>query len=151
MDIRMTFRDQLRSSQDWNDALDQIERDLDALDDKAKQSDSLFELAQLAEAVCAERERPLALYQKAWKQHPENRKALRRARELYSELGRLDMVAKVGELELKQSPDDLELAGFVGEAMLDAGAFDKARVQLERAAAAASVAPRVASRDMIAG
>lgn len=53
------------------------------------------------------------------------------------------MVAKVGELELKQSPDDLELAGFVGEAMLDAGAFDKARVQLERAAAAAGVVPRV--------
>ncbi|MBK9030356.1 MAG: hypothetical protein IPL61_03295 [Myxococcales bacterium] len=80
-----------------------------------------------------ERERALTLYQRAWKLHPDNLKALSRAREVYGELGRHEMVAKLGEMELKSPAASAELPGIVGEALLDSGQRDKASAVLERA------------------
>ncbi|MEZ4399395.1 MAG: tetratricopeptide repeat protein [Kofleriaceae bacterium] len=81
-----------------------------------------------------ERERALGLYQRAWKLHPDNLKALSRAREVYGELGRHEMVAKLGEMELKSPAAIDELAGIVGEALLDSGQRDKAETVLAHAA-----------------
>ena len=93
----------------------------------------MFELAALVEDVIPERERALGLYQRAWKLHPDNLKALSRAREVYGEIGRFEMVAKLGEMELRSPAAAKNLAAIVGEALLDSGQKDKAQPILERA------------------
>ena len=100
---------------------------------KPEQSERLFELAALVEDVIPERERALGLYQRAWKLHPDNLKALSRAREVYGEIGRFEMVAKLGEMELRSPLASNNLAQIVGEAMLDSGQKDKALPVLQRA------------------
>jgi tetratricopeptide (TPR) repeat protein len=93
--------------------------------------------------VIPERERALGQYQRAWKLHPDNLKALSRAREVYAELGRHEMVAKLGEMELKSPAASAELPGIVGEALLDSGQRDKATAVLERAVERTPEATRV--------
>src|SRR5262249_40448419 len=87
----------------------------------------------LVEDVIPERERCLGLYQRAWKLHPDNLKALSRAREVYGEIGRFEMVAKLGEMELRSPLAANNLAQIVGEAMVDSGQKDKALPILQRA------------------
>ena len=106
---------------------------MEASGSKPEQSERLFELAALVEDVIPERERALGLYQRAWKLHPDNLKALSRAREVYGEIGRFEMVAKLGEMELRSPAAASNLAGIVGEALLDSGQKDKALPILERA------------------
>ena len=133
MDTRTLLRERLRRARDWAAVIDELEKELEGSGGKPDQSERLFELARLVEDVIPERERALGLYQRAWKLHPDNLKALSRAREVYSELGRHEMVAKLGEMELKSPAASAELLGIVGEALLDSGQRDKATAVLERA------------------
>ena len=133
MDTRTLLRERLRRSRDWAIAIDELEKELEASGSKPEQSERLFELAALVEDVIPERERALGLYQRAWKLHPDNLKALSRAREVYGEIGRFEMVAKLGEMELRSPAAASNLAGIVGEALLDSGQKDKALPILERA------------------
>src|SRR5437868_508825 len=133
MDTRTLLRERLRRSRDWAATIDELEKELEASGAKPDQSEKLYELARLVEDVIPERERALGLYQRAWKVHPDNLKALTRAREVYGELGRHEMVAKLGEMELRSPAAPIDLAAIVGEALLDAGQRDKAIPFLERA------------------
>src|SRR5215470_9922021 len=131
MDTRTQLRDRLRRSRDWAATIDELEKELEATGTKPEQSEKLFELASLVEDVIPERERALGLYQRAWKLHPDNLKALSRAREVYGEIGRFEMVAKLGEMELRSPLAPTNLAQIVGEALLDSGQKDKAKSVLE--------------------
>ncbi len=133
MDTRTLLRERLRLSRDWPATIDELEKELEASGTKPEQSERLFELATLVEDVIPERERALGLYQRAWKLHPDNLKALSRAREVYGEIGRFEMVAKLGEMELRSPAAPTNLAQIVGEALLDNGQKDKARPVLQRA------------------
>ena len=133
MDTRMLLRDRLRRSRDWVTTIDELEKELEQAGGKPEQSERLYELARLTEDIVPERERALGLYQRAWKLHPDNLKALSRAREVYGELGRHEMVAKLGEMELKSPAASIGLAAIVGEALLDSGQREKATPVLERA------------------
>jgi len=133
MDTRTLLRERLRHSRDWSNAIDELEKELEASGSKPEQSERLFELASLVEEVIPERERALGLYQRAWKLHPDNLKALSRAREVYGEIGRFEMVAKLGEMELRSPAAASNLAQIVGEALLDSGQKEKAHAVLERA------------------
>ena len=137
MRLRTEMLGRLRRSSNWAVTLEELEREADSVENKEERSEILFELGSLSEEVVPERDKALGIYQRAWKLHPENIKALTRARELYRELGRLEMVAKVGELELRMrqnEPNAGELACVVGEALLDSGQREKAAVVLELAA-----------------
>ncbi|HWO19719.1 MAG TPA: tetratricopeptide repeat protein [Kofleriaceae bacterium] len=133
MDTRNLLRERLRLSRDWVAAIDELEKELEASGSKPEQSERLYELAALVEDVIPERERALGLYQRAWKLYPDNLKALSRAREVYGEIGRFEMVAKLGEMELRSPLASLELGQIVGEALLDSGQKDKALAVLQRA------------------
>ncbi len=133
MDTRTLLRERLRQSRDWAATIDDLEKELEGSGSKPEQSERLFELAALVEDVIPERERALGLYQRAWKLHPDNLKALSRAREVYGEINRLEMVAKLGEMELRSPAAAKELAGIVGSALVDSGQKDKAIVVLQRA------------------
>ncbi|HEU0033618.1 MAG TPA: tetratricopeptide repeat protein [Kofleriaceae bacterium] len=52
---------------------------------------------------------------------------------MYGEIGRFEMVAKLGEMELRSPLAPMNLAQIVGEAMLDNGQKDKALPVLQRA------------------
>ena len=144
MDTRTLLRERLRRSRDWAATIDELEKEMEASGTKPEQSERLFELASLVEDVIPERERALGLYQRAWKLFPDNLKALSRAREVYGEIGRYEMVAKLGEMELR-SPlaASNQLAGIVGEALLDSGQKDKALPLLQRALGATPESTRV--------
>lgn len=133
MDTRTLLRERLRRSRDWAAAIDELEKELEASGTKPEQSERLCELAALVEDVIPERDRAIGLYQRAWKLHPANVKALSRAREVYGEIGRFEMVAKLGEMELRDPNSPSNLAQIVGEAMLDNGQKDKALPILQRA------------------
>ena len=113
MDTRTLLRERLRRSRDWVVAIDELEKELEASGTKPEQSEWLFELAALVEDVIPERERALGLYQRAWKLHPDNLKALSRAREVYGEIGRFEMVAKLGEMELRSPAAPTNLAAYI--------------------------------------
>ncbi|HPH66136.1 MAG TPA: hypothetical protein PLF40_10345, partial [Kofleriaceae bacterium] len=125
--------DRLRQSRDWSTSIDELEKELEGSGTKPEQSERLFELAAIAEEVIPERDRALGLYQRAWKLHPDNLKALSRAREVYAEIGRLEMVGKLGEMELRSPAAAANLAAIVGEALLDSGQKDKALAVLQKA------------------
>ena len=133
MDTRTLLRERLRRSRDWAAAIDELEKELEASGTKPEQSERLCELAALVEDVIPERDRAIGLYQRAWKLHPANVRALSRAREVYGEIGRFEMVAKLGEMELRDPNSPSNLAQIVGEAMLDNGQKDKALPILQRA------------------
>ncbi|MBA3456339.1 MAG: tetratricopeptide repeat protein, partial [Deltaproteobacteria bacterium] len=133
MDTRTLLRERLRRSRDWTAAIDELEKELEASGTKPEQSERLCELAALVEDVIPERDRAIGLYQRAWKLHPANVRALSRAREVYGEIGRFEMVAKLGEMELRDPNSPSDLAQIVGEAMLDSGQKDKALPILQRA------------------
>ena len=143
MDTRTELRERLRRSRDWALTIDELEKELEASGSKPEQSERLYELASLVEDVIPERERALGLYQRAWKLHPDNLKALSRAREVYGEIGRFEMVAKLGEMELRSPAAANNLAQIVGEAMLDSGQKDKALPVLQRALGAEPNSVRV--------
>ena len=143
MDTRTLLRDRLRRSRDWTQTIDELEKELEASGTKPEQSERLFELAALVEDVIPERERALGLYQRAWKLHPDNLKALSRAREVYGEIGRYEMVAKLGEMELRSPHASTNLPAIVGEALLDSGQKDKALPILQRALGATPDSVRV--------
>jgi tetratricopeptide (TPR) repeat protein len=131
--LRIEIRDRLRRSRDWNLAISELEQEIEGVEDVQQRSELLFEIANVTEEIVPERERALAIYQRAWKLHPENIKALTRAREVYGDLGRLEMVAKVGQLELKLRNNDGDLAALVGLAYLDSGQRKKALPLLQLA------------------
>jgi|GEM_PF-4480450 len=132
------LRERLHSARDWGVAIEELEREVEQIADARERSEVLYELGALSEEVFPERERALAIYQRAWRMFPDNIKALVRAREVYHELGRLEMVAKLGQLELKVASGDeaAELAAMVGEALLDCRAKDQAVAMLQQALAA---------------
>jgi tetratricopeptide (TPR) repeat protein len=134
METRTLLRERLRRSRDWAATIDDLEKELETTGTKPEQSERLYELAAIVEDVIPEREKALGLYQRAWKLHPDNLKALSRAREVYGEINRLEMVAKLGEMELRSPAAARNLAAIVGEALLDSGQKDKAKAVLERAA-----------------
>ncbi|MCG8418317.1 MAG: tetratricopeptide repeat protein [Proteobacteria bacterium] len=140
METRSNLRARLRSSRDWAAEIDDIEREIESLESHQDRSEKLYVLAALAEEVIPERDRALGMYQRAWKLYPQNIKALSRARQVYREIGRLEMVAKLGEIEVQSmvqagldGAQGAELAGLVGEALLDCGQGERARPLLERA------------------
>ncbi|MEM9490519.1 MAG: hypothetical protein AAGC55_15335, partial [Myxococcota bacterium] len=142
MELRTDLRECLRRSRDWAAAIDEVERGIERLEDPAERSHKLFELGAVAEEVSPERDRALSMYQRAWKAHPQNLAALSRARQLYREMGRMEMVAKLGEIEVQSlvqtngedalaTPNGAALAGIVGEALLDCGQGERARPLLQ--------------------
>src|SRR5258706_108581 len=146
MDTRTLLRERLRRSRDWTQTIDDLEKETESTGTKPEQSERLFELAALVEDVIPERERALGLYQRAWKLHPDNLKALSRAREVYGEIGRFEMVAKLGEMELRSPQAATNLAQIVGEALVDSGQKDKALPILQRSLGARGHPAQVRSR-----
>ncbi len=151
MELRTEIRRRLRSARDWTVVIDELDREVEAVTSEAEKSERLYEIGQLCEEVIPDRDRALERYQRAWRIHPANLKALTRARTVYREMGRLEMVAKVGELEIQAESDPrrrAEIAALVGEALLDLG--QKVRAAELLGAAAEELTDSMRVKDALA-
>ncbi len=101
MDTRNLLRERLRRSRDWIATIDELEKESRRRARSSSKASACTSSPEIVEDVIPERERALGLYQRAWKLYPDNLKALSRAREVYGEIGRFEMVAKLGEMELR--------------------------------------------------
>ena len=132
MELSKEMRAQIWRASDWSERERELEGELDQITDPSKRSAYLFELGHLCEYMVPDRARALWAFGRAWQATGRNTPALERARAIYLEIGNLEMVAQLAQVEFKQTsqPDYLAIAG---EAWLDAGQLDKAVGVLENA------------------
>jgi golgin subfamily B member 1 len=93
-------------------------------------------LGEVCEDIFLRKDRAMAHYQQAFKLNPQQTRALTRARQIYREMGNLEMVATLLGLELKVNTDPTrkaEAERLLGETLLDARERDRAMPHLQAA------------------
>lgn len=136
----MQLRDQVakrfRNARIWGGLLEELEKEIERIEGKENRAAALFELGELCEELFLRKDRAMAHYQQAFKQNPQQPRALTRARQIYREMGNLEMVATLLGLEMKVSADPerkKEAERLLGETLLDTRDREKARPHLENA------------------
>ena len=117
--------------------LEDLEKETERIEGKENKAAALFELGELCEEFFLRKDRAMAHYQQAFKQNPQQTRALTRARLIYREMGNLEMVATLLGLEIKVSSDPerkKEAERLLGEILLDARERDRAMPHLQNAA-----------------
>lgn len=136
MELTQRIKERLREVEDWNTLVDQLEADAGAQATEQAQSASYFELGRACEDIFLDKARAMHLYQNAFKLDRTNIAALRRARLIYHEMAKLDLVLRMLKLELKavQNPTERSELDFAyGATQLNLGAINKAKPYLEAA------------------
>ncbi|HZS42590.1 MAG TPA: hypothetical protein VFF06_37425, partial [Polyangia bacterium] len=139
MELRLEIKQRLRSARSWPSLIEELEREVEQIEPKEAKAARLFELGELCEDLFLRKDRAMVHYQAAFKLSPQDARALERARQIYREMGNLEMVATLLGLELKvtQDPERRALVeGKWGMALLDLGKRDQALPHLEAAAQA---------------
>ncbi|HEY3356303.1 MAG TPA: hypothetical protein VGQ83_23830, partial [Polyangia bacterium] len=137
MELRTEIKRRLRESRNWLDVIDQLEHEAEQGPTDAEKSQRFFELAETCDEVLLQKNRAMQYYQRALKLNRANAQALGRLRDIYEEMGNLDMVAKLLELEMKVSTDAgqrAHLQGLLGRARLDLRQREQAMPHLVAAA-----------------
>src|SRR5579859_5369784 len=138
MELRLEIKQRLRTARSWPGLIEELEREVEQVEPKEAKAQKLFELGELCEDLFLRKDRAMVHYQAAFKLSPSDARALTRARQIYREMGNLEMVATLPGLELKVAPDGprkAEVQGRLGIAQLDLGKKDSALPNLEAAAA----------------
>lgn len=137
MQLREQVAKRLRGLKTWAGLLEEFEKDVERVEGKENRAAALFELGEVCEEIFLRKDRAMAHYQQAFKQNPQQIRALTRARQIYREMGNLEMVATLLGLEMKVSTDPArkaEAERLLGEVLLDAQQRDRAKTALENAA-----------------
>src|SRR3954463_12583992 len=139
MELRQEIKQRLRSARSWPSLIEELEKEVEQVEGKDQKAAKLFELGELCEDLFLRKDRAMVHYQAAFKLSPSDARALTRARQIYREMGNLEMVATLLGLELKVAPEGAkkaEVQGRLGVAQLDLGKKDAALPNLEAAAEA---------------
>ncbi len=137
MQLREQVAKRLRGLKTWAGLLEEFEKEVERVEGKENRAAALFELGEVCEEIFLRKDRAMAHYQQAFKQNPQQIRALTRARQIYREMGNLEMVATLLGLEMKVSTDPArksEAERMLGEILLDAQQRDRAKTALENAA-----------------
>ena len=137
MQLREQVAKRLRGLKTWAGLLEEFEKEVERVEGKENRAAALFELGEVCEEIFLRKDRAMAHYQQAFKQNPQQIRALTRARQIYREMGNLEMVATLLGLEMKVSTDPArkaEAERLLGEVLLDAQQRDRAKTALENAA-----------------
>src|SRR6185503_2054171 len=129
MELRQEIRQRLRTARSWPGLIEELEREVEQVEPKEAKAARLFELGELCEDLFLRKDRAMVHYQAAFKLSPQDARALTRARQIYREMGNLEMVATLLGLELKVTQDPqhrAEVEGRLGIALLDLGKRDQA-------------------------
>src|SRR5581483_7375019 len=127
------------TARNWPTLIEEHEKEVEQVEGKEQKAAKLFELGELCEDLFLRKDRAMVHYQAAFKLSPSDARALERARQIYREMGNLEMVSTLLGLELKVSGDPARrpmIEGRWGTALLNLGKRDQALPHLESAAEA---------------
>ena len=128
MDLEQRLK-QLESHHDWHGIVEALEQGLGATQDATLKADIHLRLGRVLHTQFLQGVRALKHFQDAYKLNPSLFDALSEARAIYWELGKLNMVQKLLELQLKSAPDaSVKSALFreLGDVLCDVGEYERA-------------------------
>jgi len=128
MDLEQRLK-QLESQHDWHGIVEALEQGLGTTQDATLKADIHLRLGRVLHTQFLQGVRALKHFQDAYKLNPSLFDALSEARAIYWELGKLNMVQKLLELQLKSAPDArVKSALFreLGDVLCDIGEYDRA-------------------------
>src|SRR3954451_22269716 len=134
MELRQEMKQRLRSARSLPGLIEELEREVEQVDGKEQKAARLFELGELCEDYFLRKDRAMVHYQAAFKLSPQDARALERARQIYREMGNLEMVSTLLGLELKVTQDPQRrstIEGRWGITLIDLGKRDPALQHLE--------------------
>jgi tetratricopeptide (TPR) repeat protein len=126
----------LEAVRDWQGLAEELEKGITSESDAAAKAAYHLRLGRVLEDKFLQAVRALKHFQDAYKLNPALTEALRQARAIYWNLGKVNMVQKLLELELKSAtehPAATELLVELGDVLSDAGDFEKAAAAYARA------------------
>jgi tetratricopeptide (TPR) repeat protein len=128
MDLEQRLK-QLESHHDWQGLAEALEQGLAAAQDQTVKAELHLRLGRLLYRQFLQGVRALKHFQDAFKLNPALIEALGEARGIYWELGKLNMVQKLLELQLKSAQDAatrVALFRELGDVLSDAGDYERA-------------------------
>jgi tetratricopeptide (TPR) repeat protein len=129
----------LEAVRDWQGLAEELEKGIASETDATAKASYHLKLGRVLEDKFLHAVRALKHFQDAYKLNPALSNALRQARAIYWNLGKVNMVQKLLELELKSSADaatTAELQLELGDVLCDAGDYEKAAAAYAKALAA---------------
>jgi tetratricopeptide (TPR) repeat protein len=130
---------QLESVRDWQGVVDELEKGIAGGGSSVDRASFHLRLGRVLEAKFLAGVKALKHFQDAYKLNPELVESLEAARSIYWDLGKLNMVQKLIELELKAAPggpNASELLLELGDVLCDLGDYEKATSTYARSLAA---------------
>src|SRR6188768_199509 len=128
MDLEQRLK-QLESHHDWHGIVEALEQGLGSTQDATLKADIHLRLGRVLHTQFLQGVRALKHFQDAYKLNPALFDALSEARAIYWELGKLNMVQKLLELQLKSAPDarvKRDLLRELGDVLCDVGEYERA-------------------------
>jgi len=128
MDLEQRLK-QLESHHDWHGIVEALEQGLGTTQDATLKADIHLRLGRVLHTQFLQGVRALKHFQDAYKQNPSLFDALTEARAIYWELGKLNMVQKLLELQLKNAPDAAVKAALfreLGDVLCDVAEYERA-------------------------
>ena len=128
---------QLENIRDWQGIVEELEKGISSADvSNAEKAAAHLRAGRILKTKFLAAVKALKHFQDAYKLNPQLTEALEAAREVYWELGKLNMVQKLVELELKTEKDaehTSQLLCELGDVLSDLGDYDKATATYARA------------------
>jgi len=127
---------QLESVRDWQGLAEELEKGIAGETDAAAKAQYHLRLGRVLEQKFLQGVKALKHFQDAFKLNPVLTEALENARSIYWDLGKVNMVQKLLELELKtvhEGPMATALLLELGDVLCDAGDYEKATATYAKA------------------
>ncbi|HEY2406375.1 MAG TPA: tetratricopeptide repeat protein [Polyangiaceae bacterium] len=143
MDLEQRLK-QLESHHDWQGVVEALEQGLGSTQDASAKADIHLRLGRLLHSQFLQGVRALKHFQDAYKLNPSLFDALSEARAIYWELGKLNMVQKLLELQLKSAQDPavrMALFAELGDVLCDVGDYERAAENYAKALQSAGGKP----------
>src|SRR6185503_14512421 len=140
MDLEQRLKQQM-SFHDWHAVAETLEQGLAATSDPVGKADLHLELGRVLRFRFLQGVRALKHFQDAYKLNPALIVALSEARGIYWDLGKLNMVQRLLELELKAAPQGQNKSALLrelGDVLCDLGDYDRAAESYAKALQATS-------------
>src|SRR6187551_1034864 len=150
MDLEQRLK-QLESHHDWQGLAEALEQGLAAAQDQTVKAELHLRLGRLLYRQFLQGVRALKHFQDAFKLNPALIEALGEARGIYWELGKLNMVQKLLELQLKSAQDAatrVALFRELGDVLSDAGDYERATEAYAKALQSAEGKPNDAGERL---
>ncbi|MBI5535063.1 MAG: tetratricopeptide repeat protein [Deltaproteobacteria bacterium] len=147
MDLQQRLK-QLEEVHDWQGMLEELEKALASESQPAAKAPLHLQIGKLLDEKLLQGVKALKHFQDAYKHQPKMIEALERARGIYWQLGKLNMVQRLLDLELKAQPEGDKASALLleqADVLMDEGDIERATSTYARALGASNGANQEAS------